>query len=272
MFKKLNSIVLASLLIIMGLLSISCVISAQDFRVDGNVFDSDTRNPIDGAYIRVETTDDNFVCDANTDSSGYYELWLDEGNYNIFVSASDYQDQEYFDVHIDGDHMEDVYLISEGSGGGDSNGDSSGGDFRSDGDSSDGDGEEGEDVELPEEFKDLGEQAQMLATVCMAFFFLLIICLILITVFSIANFVRLGKIKKGLDKSSAKQKRQQPQAPPQPQYQSQLNAQQQNPPQQPQGSSAQSHSPAPQSPNVCTSCGNQLQVGWQFCPFCQKNV
>ncbi|MEE9152367.1 MAG: carboxypeptidase-like regulatory domain-containing protein [Thermoplasmata archaeon] len=210
MRNRLISVGILGLIVILGLLSAASLVAAQEHQISGNVYEEGTSWGIDGAEVHIEG---DGSWDVNTDSSGYYSIWVPGGSYSIIVSANGYFDEDVW-VTVEGENVNQDFYLSETYGNGNGGG----------GDDGDGDGDDGSSG-IPDEFSQLGDQVGSYVTICMSIIIILVIAFLAMAIATVGIFVRLGKIKKELKKPPAQQAVQQ--------YQQPLPPAQQAPPAQP---------------------------------------
>ncbi|UCG70256.1 MAG: carboxypeptidase regulatory-like domain-containing protein [Thermoplasmata archaeon] len=220
------------LLVILGLLGTASLVAGQDHQVSGYVYEEGSYRTIDGAEVEIEG--EGIWDTSYTDGSGYYSFWVEDGSYSVHVSANGYYDEDEW-VNVDGEDVNQNFFLYEMYG----DGNGGGGDGDGDGDED----SDGEDDGAAGEFGELGDQVMTYATICGAFFIILMVSLLVMAIASVGIFMRLGKIKKELKNNPiGKSAQQQPSYPaqqtqPQPGY----NQPQQQPytqPSQPQASQA----------------------------------
>jgi hypothetical protein len=209
MLNKSVLVGLVSLLFIGCFLGISGSVIAQDeFQASGYVYVDGESRSIDGAKVVFESHDNSGQrYETWTDNSGYYSIRLSEGSYSISVSADGYNSDWRGDVYVSDGFTQDFYLSPNNN---DDGGDGDGGFFFDDGGGDgdgDKDGDEGGDSGgfenvLP---PGLGDNVSLFAGLCLVFIILIIVSFVILACASLGIFVRLGKIKKDINKLSEKQ-------------------------------------------------------------------
>ena len=190
-----------------------------DYMISGHVYKENSGSmPVDGVQIQANFTQNSQNFYANTDSSGSYTINVNtEGDYQFKLTRSGYNDKtESFYINS---NMTRDFTISQSSSGGT------------------GDGFNLSD-QLPEWVMTVAIAAGVL---CISG----IIAIIIISIAAIAIFVRLGKIRKGLDKMSEGLDK----------VERQIAVQQTHPVQPPVRTS-------------CSKCGKTLEPEFVTCPFC----
>ncbi len=85
------------------------------YQISGYIFEKDTSKMISGASVTFDGIDVMYHNITTTDSSGKYSIVVKEGNYNISISASGYEDMSstnnYFSNDINGKNFE---LVKQG--------------------------------------------------------------------------------------------------------------------------------------------------------------
>lgn len=158
------------------LLSIAAVAAAQtpSYSLSGKVVNSDNSDSISGASLHFQNTMTSFEQYATTDNGGHYSVTLDEGNYDVTVTADGFEDQSE-SIYIGSDQNRG-FQLTPNSGSGDGTGSDSGNPFGN------------IDTSM------LNQVVFIILMLVIIFF----ICLITITIALVAMFVRLGKVRKEL--------------------------------------------------------------------------
>lgn len=199
--------ILASVMFVLGIFCvINPVMGQEEHPFNGNVFDENEHFGIDGARVEFHSEEDPWLMeDVTTDNNGYYSIYLEPGNYSIIVSAEGYDTITYDRIYVGEGSYEEFYLSPQ-SYDGNGNGDgydgfddgSDGGDDGDDGsDGDDGDSENNMESFLP---AGIGDNVSLLAGVCLIVFILFIVSFLIIACAALGIFVRLGKIKKDINK------------------------------------------------------------------------
>lgn len=207
------------------------------YTIDGYVYKEGTTNGISGASLDFTNQSSMQHFTVNSDPSGHYSIMLEEGDYQVKVTASGYNEKVQT-FYLSSDQNQDVYLTEQG-GNNNNNGDGQG-------------------------FPDLENLTQGLEwLIAWAGFvcFGLPIMIMIIMIFVIAIFVRLGRIRKSIDAQKAQPQTVVMSAPaPVATAAPVVMAQ---PAGQPQIVAA----PAPGG-KFCVSCGKMLQADFAMCPYC----
>ncbi len=162
--------------LVMIMLASLSVVSAQQTTqdIEGQVRDN-SYDTVDNAEVRFTSQNNGMEYYGNTDNDGEFEIRnIPDGNYDVNINAGGY-DELHQTTYVDGGNTYFDFTLSSQNGG------------------DDGDGGDGEDFDpfgqATEEFEDI---IMYLIMAIVLFYTLLII----ITIMTIAIFVRLGKIKR----------------------------------------------------------------------------
>lgn len=162
--------------LVMIMLASLSVVSAQQTTqdIEGQVRDN-SYDTVDNAEVRFTSQNNGMEYYGNTDNDGEFEIHnIPDGNYDVNINAGGY-DELHQTTYVDGGNTYFDFTLSSQNGG------------------DDGDGGDGEDFDpfgqATEEFEDI---IMYLIMAIVLFYTLLII----ITIMTIAIFVRLGKIKR----------------------------------------------------------------------------
>ncbi len=198
--------IIASLMIILGLVgTVGFAAGQEDVRFTGYVYSENDSSPIDGARVVFQNTENPWIIqDTTTDNNGYFSIYLPSGDYTISVSADGFDTRVQDNFYLEMDTNEEFYLspqYNDGNGGsfegtGDGTGDGS------NGDGNDGDGSEGDEENGPEDFmpSEIGNNLNLIGGLCITFFIIIFVAFLIIAGASLGIFVRLGKIRKDIDK------------------------------------------------------------------------
>ena len=162
--------------LVMIMLASLSVVSAQQTTqdIEGRVRDN-SYDTVDNAEVRFTSQNNGMEYYGNTDNDGEFEIHnIPDGNYDVNINAGGY-DELHQTTYVDGGNTYFDFTLSSQNGG------------------DDGDGGDGEDFDPFGQATEEFEEIIMYLIMATVLFYTL---LIIITIMTIAIFVRLGKIKR----------------------------------------------------------------------------